>query len=92
MAELPEIVRGFQGRDAIVRMLMYAIRVPDVATQALPRLRPEDFNAETESDFQIIWIVAHAYWQAYGAVPPEQYMHDICASVFPARPYRSRGM
>jgi len=81
MAELPEIVRGFSGRDAITRMLMYAIRVHEVATQALTRLRPDDFNAETESDFQIIWIVAHAYWDAYGVAPPAQYMYDICSSV-----------
>jgi len=81
MADLPEIVRGFNGREAITRMLMYTIRVHEVASQALPRLRPEDFNAETESDFQIVWIVAHAYWDAYGAAPPEQYMHDICISV-----------
>ena len=81
MAELPEIVRGFQGRDAITRMLVYAVREHQVAAQALTRLRPEDFNAETESDFQIVWLVAQAYWQAYGAAPSEQYMHDICASV-----------
>jgi len=81
MAELPEIVRGFQGREAITRMLMYAIRTHEVATQALSRLRPEDFSADSEADFQVLWIVAQAYWNAYGAAPPKQYMSDICTSV-----------
>lgn len=90
MPEVSELVSEFGGRDAALRLLTYATRYPKVASLAVSRIQPNDFDPMTEHDLQIIWTVAQAYWQAYSSVPTFQYMIDTTCSVLVHAGYREQ--
>jgi len=78
---LQELIREFQGPEAVTRMLTYAVRCPDVAAIALSKLHPQDFNKDSELQFQVIWLSAREYWLQYKSIPPLNYMLDMSISV-----------
>jgi len=85
MGLLPDLVREFKGREALVRLLTYAIRCHEVSPTALLKLHPQDFDPATEGEFQIVWIAAKAYWEKYNEQPPAQYLADICPAIMRAQ-------
>ena len=76
-----ELIREFQGPEAVARMLTYAVRCPEVASISLSKLHPEDFNKDSEMQFQVVWLAAQEYWLQYKSVPPLNYMLDMSVAV-----------
>lgn len=81
MPEVSELVGEFGGRDAVLRLMTYAIRCPKVALAAVGRILPTDFNPTTEQDIQIIWTAAQAYWKQYSSAPSMQFMIDTTGAM-----------
>jgi RecA/RadA recombinase len=62
-------------------MLTYAIRCPEVSPVAIAKLDPQDFNSDTEANFQVIWVAALRFIEAYSKLPDRTYMLDMCSAV-----------
>jgi len=73
-------------------LMAHAIRCPQVAQIAIYKVQPVDFDPAGESEFQVIWAVAQAYWQAYSDTPPVEYMNRLSSGVLTQQGYAEAGI
>lgn len=85
MGLVPDLVREFKGRESLVRLLTYVVRCHEVSSMARLKLKPQDFDAATQHEFQVAWIAAKAYWEQYNERPSMGYMTDVCVAVMQAQ-------
>ena len=78
-------------RDALVRMLTYAIRCPPVARVAVERLIATHFDEATQLEFMTTWHSAQEYWRVYQQAPTREVLRALSVNVMAGQGYTNPG-
>jgi hypothetical protein len=55
-------------------MMAHLLRNSEVTRIAIDRVEVNDFNAQTERDWQLMWAISREFYKQHGVMPPQLYL------------------